>query len=67
MNAAAMVQGQSTTCPCSVSQIAAAQALRGLQDVVRERRVILQRLRDDALQHLARLDCIACPPPEGGI
>ncbi|HKX16653.1 MAG TPA: pyridoxal phosphate-dependent aminotransferase [bacterium] len=67
MKAATQVQGQSTTCPPSISQVAAAHALRGPQDIVRERRSILWRRRDDAAAVLGRVPGLSCAAPDGAL
>ena len=67
MRAATQVQGQSTTCPPSISQIAAALALRGPQDVVRERRAILWKRRDEAVAMMSRLPGFSCGAPDGAL
>jgi len=67
MQAATQVQGQSTTCASSVGQVAAAQALRGPQDIVGERRSILWRLRDEAVRMLETVNGLACRPPDGAL
>lgn len=67
MTAATKVQGQSTTCPSSIGQVAAARALAGPQDEVAERRTTLLAKRDAAVDRLNRLDGLACTPPDGGI
>ncbi len=67
MTAATKIQGQSTTCPSSIGQVAAAHALAGPQDVVAEHRRTLRVRRDAAVERLNRLEGIACTPPDGGI
>ena len=67
MKAATQVQGQSTTCPPSISQVAAAHALRGPQDIVRERRSILWRRRDGAAAVLGRVPGLSCASPDGAL
>lgn len=67
MRGATQIQGQSTTCPPSISQVAAAHALRGPQDLVRERRSILWKRRDDATAALGRLPGFSCGAPDGAL
>lgn len=67
MKAATRVQGQSTTCPPSISQVAATHALRGPQEIVRERRSILRRRRDDAVAVLGRVPGLSCAAPDGAL
>jgi aspartate aminotransferase len=67
VGAATKVQGQSTTCPSSVSQVAAAAALAGPQDLVRERREILRQRRDLAMAYLSQVPGLRCPRPDGAL
>jgi aspartate aminotransferase len=67
MRGASQVQAQSTTCPTSISQIAAAHALRGPQEIVRERRSILWKRRDNAVAALGRLPGLSCRAPDGAL
>ena len=59
------VQSQATSCPCSVSQWAAIEALLGPQDVVRERCGMFQARRDQVVDRLNRIDGIHCEIPRG--
>ncbi len=63
--AMAVVQSQSTTNPCSISQAAAIEALRGPQAVVAERRAVFQRRRDLIVDALNAVEGVRCPKPEG--
>lgn len=63
--AMAVVQSQSTTNPCSVSQAAAVAALTGPQDVLIERRTAFQRRRDLVVDALNAIDGVSCRRPEG--
>ncbi|MDA9405023.1 pyridoxal phosphate-dependent aminotransferase [Bradyrhizobium sp. CCBAU 45389] len=63
--AIAVVQSQSTTNPCSVSQAAAIAALTGPQDVLVERRAAFQRRRDTVVDALNAIDGVSCRRPEG--
>lgn len=65
IKAMAVVQSQSTSNPCSVSQAAAVEALTGPQDIVRERGEAFQRRRDLVVSGLNAIDGIECPTPEG--
>jgi len=63
--AMAVVQSQSTSNPCSISQAAAIEALSGPQDVLAERRRSFQQRRDLVVDALNGIDGIACRRPEG--
>jgi aspartate aminotransferase len=63
--AMAVVQSQSTTNPCSVSQAAAIAALNGPQDILVERRQAFQRRRDLVVDALNAIDGVRCRRPEG--
>lgn len=63
--AMAIVQSQSTTNPCSISQAAAIEALTGPQDLLPERRMVFQRRRDMLVDKLNGIDGVTCRRPEG--
>ena len=63
--AMAVVQSQSTSCPSSVSQAAAIEALTGPQHVVAERRNDFQARRDFVVAALNRAPGLHCRVPEG--
>lgn len=63
--AIAVVQSQSTTNPCSVSQAAAIAALNGPQDILAERRSAFQRRRDLVVDALNAIDGVSCRRPQG--
>lgn len=65
ISAMAVIQGQSTSCPSSVSQAAAVAALNGPQDILAERRESFQARRDLVVNGLNAIDGITCPRPEG--
>lgn len=65
VKAMAVVQSQSTSCPSSISQAAAAAALGGPQDVVRERCTLFQHRRDLVVDGLNAIPGITCRRPEG--
>ncbi|MDQ2136973.1 pyridoxal phosphate-dependent aminotransferase [Alcaligenaceae bacterium C4P045] len=65
IGAMAVVQSQSTSNPCSVSQAAAIEALNGPQEVLAERRAAFQRRRDIVVERLNAIDGITCRKPEG--
>ncbi|MEH6772990.1 MAG: aminotransferase class I/II-fold pyridoxal phosphate-dependent enzyme, partial [Cereibacter changlensis] len=60
-----VVQSQSTSCPCSVTQAAAIAALDGPQDFLAARRDSFARRRDLVVTALNRIDGIDCRRPEG--
>jgi len=59
------VQSQSTTCPSSISQAAAIQALNGPQDFVKPRAQAFQDRRDRVLELLREAPGIECFRPQG--
>lgn len=63
--AMAIVQSQSTSCPSSVSQAAAIEALTGPQDIVAERCDDFQSRRDFVVAALNRAPGLHCRVPEG--
>ncbi|OZI35091.1 aspartate aminotransferase [Bordetella genomosp. 10] len=63
--AMAVVQSQSTSNPCSISQAAAIEALNGPQDVLEERRASFLRRRDLVVAALNAIEGIRCRRPEG--
>ncbi|MCK1525020.1 pyridoxal phosphate-dependent aminotransferase [Bradyrhizobium sp. 17] len=65
IRAMAAVQSQSTSCPSSVSQAAAIEALNGPQDFVRDRCRSFQQRRDLVVGALNAIDGISCRLPEG--
>jgi aspartate aminotransferase len=65
IGAMAVVQSQSTSNPCSISQAAAVEALNGPQEIVSQWRAAFQRRRDLVVERLNAIDGIVCPKPEG--
>jgi len=63
--AMAVIQGQATSCPSSVSQAAAVAALNGPQEFLRDRQRSFQARRDLVVAGLNAIDGIECPTPEG--
>ncbi len=63
--AMAVVQSQSTSNPCSVTQAAAIEALNGPQEILVERRASFQARRDLVVDALNAMDGIRCRRPEG--
>jgi aspartate aminotransferase len=65
IEAMAVVQSQSTSCPSSISQAAAIAALRGPLDIVRERCAAFQARRDLVVSRLNAISGIRCFNPQG--
>jgi len=65
IGAMAAMQSQSTSCPCSISQAAAIEALNGQQNTVIERRAIFQDRRDVVVERLNSVPGIHCTKPKG--
>ena len=65
IKAMAVVQSQSTSCPSSVSQAAAVEALSGPQHFLKERAESFRRRRDLVVAGLNAIDGIDCRVPEG--
>jgi aspartate aminotransferase len=63
--AMAVVQSQTTSCPSSISQAAAIEALTGPQDIVAERCADFQARRDFVVAALNRAPGLHCRVPEG--
>ncbi|HEY9040015.1 MAG TPA: pyridoxal phosphate-dependent aminotransferase [Roseovarius sp.] len=60
-----LIQSQSTSNPCSISQWAAVEALNGTQDFIAKHNDIFERRRDMVVAMLNDADGIECPVPEG--
>ncbi len=65
IKAMAVVQSQSTSCPSSVSQAAALEALSGTQEFLQSRRDSFRDRRDFCLQALKSIEGIDCIAPDG--
>ena len=65
IKAMGMLQSQSTSNPCSVSQAASVEALLGPQDFIRERAAVFKQRRDLVVRLLNEAPGIHCPKPEG--
>ena len=65
IKAMAVIQSQATSCPSSVSQAAAVEALNGPQQIVQERCLDFQRRRDLVVDGLNAIPGLSCPKPEG--
>ncbi|MEO1142072.1 MAG: pyridoxal phosphate-dependent aminotransferase, partial [Pseudomonadota bacterium] len=60
-----LVQGQSTSGLCSITQWAGVEALTGPQDFIDERRKVFEDRRDLVVSMLNQANGIDCPKPEG--
>lgn len=65
IKAMAMLQSQSTSNPCSISQIASIEALNGPQDFIPVRARAFKERRDLVVKMLNEAKGIHCPKPEG--
>ena len=65
IKAIATLQSQSTSNPCSISQWAALEALRGPQDFLKDWRRSFQERRDLVVSMLNQANGLHCPTPEG--
>ncbi|NOX72922.1 MAG: pyridoxal phosphate-dependent aminotransferase [Alphaproteobacteria bacterium] len=60
-----MIQSQSTSNPCTISQWAAVEALNGPQDYIRDSLPVFQGRRDLVVSMLNEAAGLSCPTPEG--
>ncbi|MFT5001434.1 MAG: aspartate aminotransferase [Paracoccaceae bacterium] len=60
-----MIQSQSTSNPCSISQWAAVEALNGPQDYIQTSVPVFERRRDLVVAMLNNAQGIVCPTPDG--
>ncbi|OWV80385.1 aspartate aminotransferase [Rhizobium sp. R635] len=65
IKAMAVIQSQATSCPSSVSQAAAVEALNGPQDFLKERQQSFRRRRDIVVAALNAIEGLECRTPEG--
>jgi len=65
VKAAGKVQGQFTSCPCSISQKAGIAAMDIDSGPIREMVAAFRQRRDFVLEQLRRIEGIQCPKPEG--
>ncbi|MFV9929747.1 MAG: pyridoxal phosphate-dependent aminotransferase [Rickettsia endosymbiont of Haemaphysalis japonica] len=65
IKAMTIIQSQSTSNPCSISQMAAIEALNGPQDYIKPNALNGQKKRDLALSILKRVKYFECYKPEG--
>jgi aspartate aminotransferase len=61
-----IIQSQSTSNPCSISQKAAVEALSGTQDFIEPNKIGFKRKRDLVISMLTEIEGISCNIPEGG-
>lgn len=65
IKAMTMIQSQSTSNPCSISQVAAIEALNGTQGYIKQNALNFEKKRDLALSILQRVKYFECYKPEG--
>ncbi|MFY9589426.1 pyridoxal phosphate-dependent aminotransferase [Rickettsia endosymbiont of Halotydeus destructor] len=65
IKAMGIIQSQSTSNPCSISQMAAIEALNGPQNFIKQNALNFQKKRDLALSILERMKYFSCYRPEG--
>ena len=65
IKAMSMIQSQSTSSPCSISQAAAVEALNGPQDYIQNSKEVFQNRRDMVVNMLNKIDGINCNTPNG--
>lgn len=65
IKAISVIQSQSTSNPCSISQYAALEALQGTQDFIKPNMQLFQRRRDLVVAALRNIPGINCPMPAG--
>lgn len=65
IKAIAVIQSQSTSNPCSISQAASIEALNGTQSYLKERNAVFKQRRDKVVAWLNEAPGIRCNMPEG--
>lgn len=65
IKAMGVIQSQSTSNPCSISQAASIEALIGTQDYLPQRADVFKRRRDMVVEKLNAIDGLSCNTPEG--
>jgi aspartate aminotransferase len=65
LKAMSMIQSQSTSSPCSISQAAAVEALNGVQDYIKESKAVFEARRNMVVEMLNKVDGIKCNVPNG--
>lgn len=65
IKAMSMVQSQSTSSPCSISQAASVEALSGVQDYIKTNAALFQSRRDMVVSLLNAIEGLDCNTPNG--
>lgn len=65
VKAISMIQSQSTSNPCSISQAATVEALNGKQDFIKPNADLFQKRRDLVVEKLNEIEGISCLVPTG--
>ena len=65
IKAMSVIQSQSTSNPCSISQVAAVEALNGPQDFIKTNLEVFKKRRDFASQLLNQIPGLKCASPKG--
>lgn len=65
IKAMTIMQSQSTTNPCSISQVAAQEALNGSQNFIPQNQELFSKRRDLVLSRLNDIELLSCNKPEG--
>lgn len=65
IKAISIIQSQSTSNPCSISQAASVEALNGPQDFIPKNNEVFKRRRDFVVEALNKIPGITCMKPEG--
>lgn len=65
LKAMSMIQSQSTSSPCSISQAAAVEALNGPQDYITSSKEVFESRRNMVVKMLNKIDGINCNTPNG--
>jgi len=65
IKAMGIIQSQSTSCPSSISQAAAIEALNGIQDFIKPNAALFQNRRDMVVNALNQIEGIDCNVPNG--
>lgn len=65
IKAMAMIQSQSTSSPCSISQAAAVEALNGTQDYIKPNAKLFESRRNMVVSMLNQIEGINCNTPNG--
>lgn len=60
-----VIQSQSTSSACSISQAASVEALNGTQDFIKPNAIIFEKRRNMVVEMLNKIDGISCNTPNG--